>query len=88
MGGPGMILDETHLASFSGAAHYTLQDLRTASRAVPLLRHAVENFGSSYTRAWALNLPEPTRSPGTSTPRSPSVIRPSMRSRHCTPPDL
>jgi transcriptional regulator with XRE-family HTH domain len=56
------LVDETHLASFSGAAHYTLalhnQDSHAASRAVPLLRHAVDNFGPSYARARALNLPE------------------------------
>jgi hypothetical protein len=56
------LVDETHLTSFSGAALYTLalhnQDLRAASRAVPLLRHAVDHFGPNYARARALNLPE------------------------------
>ena len=54
--------DETYLASFQGAAYYTLaltgRDPRAADRAVPLLRQAVEGFGPGYARSRALRLPD------------------------------
>ncbi|MGH3767589.1 MAG: helix-turn-helix domain-containing protein [Pseudonocardiaceae bacterium] len=58
----GIHLGEPHLASFQGATHYALalsgHDLRAASRAVPLLRQAVDNFGCGYARSKALYLPD------------------------------
>jgi transcriptional regulator with XRE-family HTH domain len=54
------LVDEFHLASYQGHAQYTLalasRDPRAANRAVPLLRHAVDGFGSSYARSRALYL--------------------------------
>ncbi|MGH3796650.1 MAG: helix-turn-helix domain-containing protein [Pseudonocardiaceae bacterium] len=55
-------LDEIHLASFQGGAHYTLalpsRDQRAARKAVQLLRQAVDGFGPSYTRSRASCLPD------------------------------
>jgi len=54
--------DETYLASFQGAAYYTLaltgRDPRAADRAVPLIRQAGEGFGPDYARSRALRLPD------------------------------
>jgi len=47
-------LDEAHLASLRGAAHYELavasHDLHAASKAVPLLRQAVDHLSPDYAR--------------------------------------
>ncbi|MGH3828694.1 MAG: hypothetical protein ACRDQX_16220 [Pseudonocardiaceae bacterium] len=52
--------DEAHLAAYQGHAQYTLalasRDPRTAGRAVPLLRRAVNGFGPGYARSRALYL--------------------------------
>ncbi len=60
--GWGAFLDETHLASFQGAAHYSLalpgRNPRAAERALPLLRQAVGHFGPDYARTRALYLPD------------------------------
>ncbi len=52
--------DEISLAAKQGGAHYTLararRDPRAASRAVPLLRHAVDSLGPDYARPRALFL--------------------------------
>lgn len=53
---------EAGMSGYHGAAHYTLGlaggDPGAAARAVPLLRHAVGNFGAGYTRLRALYLPD------------------------------
>ncbi len=53
-------LDDTMLASYQGDAHYELalasRDPRAAGRAVPLLRHTVDQFGDDYARPRALDL--------------------------------
>lgn len=58
----GAFVDETTLAAFQGAAHYTLaltgSDPRAASRAVPLLRHFVDHIGPEYARPRGLYLPD------------------------------
>ncbi|MGH3908364.1 MAG: hypothetical protein ACRDTE_29895 [Pseudonocardiaceae bacterium] len=58
----GAFLDEYHLASFQGAAHYALaltdREPRAAQRAVPLLGHAVDHFGPAYARPRGLYLPD------------------------------
>ncbi|MGH3701580.1 MAG: hypothetical protein ACRDQY_19365, partial [Pseudonocardiaceae bacterium] len=50
----GGFLDETHLVSYQGEAHYELalasSDPHAAGRAVALLRQAVDNFGPNYAR--------------------------------------
>ncbi|MGH3722493.1 MAG: hypothetical protein ACRDRI_27405 [Pseudonocardiaceae bacterium] len=54
------LVDEAQLAAFQGRAQYTLalasRDPRTAERAVPPLRYAVDGFGPGYARSKALNL--------------------------------
>ncbi len=54
--------DETSLYAYQGAAQYALalasHDPRAATRAVPLLRRAVDGFGAAYTRPRALYLPD------------------------------
>ncbi|MGH3816032.1 MAG: helix-turn-helix domain-containing protein [Pseudonocardiaceae bacterium] len=54
-------LDDAGIASHRGAAHYALArsggDPRAARRAVPLLRHAVDHFGTGYAKLQALCLP-------------------------------
>lgn len=56
------LVDDTDLAAHQGAAHYRLalngQSPSAASRAVPLLRYAVDRFGPAYARAQALYLPD------------------------------
>lgn len=56
------LVGETGLAALQGAAHYTLAvaggDPRAASRAVPLLRQAVDHFGPAYARPRGLYLPD------------------------------
>ncbi|MGH3898552.1 MAG: helix-turn-helix domain-containing protein [Pseudonocardiaceae bacterium] len=53
-------LDDTMLTSYQGDAHYGLalvsRDPQAASRAVPLLRHTVNEFGDDYARPRALDL--------------------------------
>jgi transcriptional regulator with XRE-family HTH domain len=60
----GAWLGGVHLASFQGAAHYTLavrnRDPHSAERALPLLGQAVEHFGSEYARPRASSLAELT----------------------------
>jgi hypothetical protein len=56
----GASFSEAGLAAKQGGAHYTLArasgDSRAASRAVPLLRHAVDSLGPDYARPRALYL--------------------------------
>jgi hypothetical protein len=58
----GMCQNDTSLAAFSGAAHYTLaltnRNPNAAARAVPLLRHAADHFGPAYARSRAIYLPD------------------------------
>jgi len=58
----GEHLDDAHLASHQGTAHYMLAladgDPGAADRAVPLLRQAVDGFGPDHARARALALPD------------------------------
>ncbi|MGH3832720.1 MAG: hypothetical protein ACRDRS_20160, partial [Pseudonocardiaceae bacterium] len=55
-------IGQTGLPGHHGAAHYTLalasRDPRAASRAVPLLRHAVDGFGQDYAKLRAVYLPD------------------------------
>lgn len=55
-------LDETMLAAKQGDAYYELalagRDPSAAGRAVPLLRHSVDGFGSDHARSQALSLTE------------------------------
>jgi DNA-binding XRE family transcriptional regulator len=57
---PRAFLDETMLTGYQGDAHYELavanRDPRTAGRAVPLLRQAVDHYGADYARPRALDL--------------------------------
>jgi len=55
-------LNDTGLAAYQGAAHYTLAqtacDPLAAERAVLLLGRAVDNFGSAYARPRGLYMPD------------------------------
>ncbi|MGB6165397.1 MAG: helix-turn-helix domain-containing protein [Pseudonocardiaceae bacterium] len=57
----GAHVGETGISSYQGAAHYELamtgRDPRAAGRAVPLLCHAVDQFGPDYAKLQALYLP-------------------------------
>jgi hypothetical protein len=54
-------LNEAHLASLQGVAHYELalasRDSHVTGRAVSVLRQAVDGFGADYARTRALYLP-------------------------------
>jgi hypothetical protein len=58
----GAHLDDTSLAARQGGAHYALAmvdgEQRTAERAVPLLRQAVDAYGPDYAKLRALYLPD------------------------------
>lgn len=55
-------ISEAGMSGFHGVAHYTLalasRDTRVAGRAVSLLLHGVDSFGSAYARLRALYLPD------------------------------
>jgi hypothetical protein len=56
------LANEIYLAAFQGNAHYTLaltdRDPHAASRAVPLLRHAVDHYGPEHARPRGQYLPD------------------------------
>ncbi|MGH3873458.1 MAG: reverse transcriptase N-terminal domain-containing protein [Pseudonocardiaceae bacterium] len=58
----GAHIVDTGISYYQGVAHYALaltgRDPQAAERAVPLLRHAVDNFGPDYARLRALSLPD------------------------------